>query len=91
MLDTGRYSRSAAIENALHDRQMVVVVLGDEVNERRRNCGGVLTGKETAEDAEDLVVVTKIRGLAEECGDVFTAETGEGAEVFGQDTRDLVM
>ncbi len=29
-------SRSDAIENVLHDRQMVVVVLGDEVNELNR-------------------------------------------------------
>ena len=25
------------------------------------------------------------------CGDVLTAETAEGAEVFGQDRRDIVM
>ncbi len=25
------------------------------------------------------------------CGDVFTAETAEGAEVFGQDRQDIVM
>ena len=28
---------------------------------------------------------------ARNCGDVFTAETAEGAEVFGQDRRDIVM